>query len=243
MGAGLVVGGGGGRPRTRRADDLRELGERLPGPGARRAPRGRDLRSFRPVQHRPAPHPLGQLPQHRRHRVRAGRRRGEALLGVGDPAEFREAGLGHQLPDRAGHPRERGLRRHLQQGQPVRVACRHQSARHRVVHGSQAEAESGPARRDDPRHVIVEVGARARRLRDVDTRRQQQLPAQQIRVRVGHLRGVRPVDHDVRIGGTRDPPQGQVLTGQEGREGHRGVGGTAGSGMVCVPSIQDGSNG
>ena len=175
---------------------------------------------LRPVQHRPAAHPLGELPQHRRDRVRAGRGRREALLGLRDAAQFRVAGLGHELPDRAGHAREGGPGRDLEEREAVGVAGRDQRARDRVVHRGHAEAEGRAARRDDPGDVVVEVGARARRLRDVDPGGEQQLAAEQIRVRVRHLRGVRPVDHRVRVGGAGDLVQAEILPGQQRGERH-----------------------
>ncbi len=84
--------------------------------------------------------------------------------------------------------------------------------------GATPEAERHAARRDDPRHVRVEV-ARAGAVRDVHARRQQQLAAQQVRVGVGHLRGVRPVHHGRRVRGARDPAQAQVRAGQQRVQG------------------------
>lgn len=196
-----------------------------PGPPAPRAPappvpppRSR----FPPARTAPPGRPrAGRAGAGRRGSGRGGGRGGQALLGLGDAAEFGEAGLGHQLPDRAGHAREGGLRRDLHQRQLVRLAGRDQRPRHRVVHRRHPEAEGRAARRDDPGDVVVEVRARAGRLRDVHPGRQQQLAAQQVRVRVRHLRGVRPVDDDVRVGRPRDLPQGEVLTGQESRQRDR----------------------
>ncbi len=244
MGAGHGVGGGGrSRPPGRkgadrsgghdRPDDPRQPRHGLLRLGVLLPARRRDLRPVRSVEHRPAGHPLGQLPQHGGHRVRARRRRGQTLLGLGDPAQLGEAGLCHQLPHRPGHTGEGRPGRHLEERQSVPVAGLDQCPRHRVVHRRNAETERRAARRHDPGDVVVEVRVpcgggptgcvpvRARGIRDVHTRRQQQLTPQQIRIGVRHLRGVRPVDHDVRAARSRDLPQGQVLPGEQGGQWHR----------------------
>ncbi|GAA3233466.1 hypothetical protein GCM10020256_49630 [Streptomyces thermocoprophilus] len=215
--AGGGVGGGGrvapgdrgGQP-VQRPLRLRRL------PGARLG----DPRAVGAVQHRPAGQPLREPAQHRRHGVGPGGGCGQALLGLRDPAQFGGAGLRHQLPHGSGHAGERGARRHLQQRKAVRLARLDQRARHGVVHGREAEAERGAAGGDEPGDVVVEVRAGARRVRDVHTGAQQQLAAEEIRVRVGHLRGVHPVHGDP--GGVRpgDLPQGEVLPREERRERH-----------------------
>ncbi len=93
---------------------------------------------------------LGQLAQDRGDRIRARGGRREALLGLRDAAQLGQAGLRHQLPDRAGDAGEGRLRRDLQERQAVGLAGGDQRARHRVVHGCQTEAEGRPARGHDP---------------------------------------------------------------------------------------------
>ncbi len=222
--------GRGGRGRVRSAggsgrcgsggvpDHPRQLRQCRPRALRRLPARPRDLRAVGPVEHRPAAQALGELTQDRGDRIRPGGGGRQALLGLGDPAQFGQPGLCHQLPDRAGHPGERGLRRDLQQRQPVPVAGGDQGARDRVVHRGHPEAEGRAARRHDPGDVVVEVGARSGRLGDVHPGREQQLAAQQIGVRVGHLRGVRPVDHDPRVRRPGDLPQREVVAGQQGLE-------------------------
>ncbi|BBC95876.1 hypothetical protein SRO_4700 [Streptomyces rochei] len=163
--------------------------------------------------------PLGEAAQHGRHRVGVGRGGGQALLGLGDPAQFGEAGLRHQLPHRAGHPREGGPRRDLQQRQSVGGAGGDQGVRHRVVHRGEPEAEGGTARRDDPGDVGVEEGVGEGGVGELDPGREEQFAAEEIGEGVGHLGGVRPVDDDVRAGGTGELAQREVVPGEEGGEG------------------------
>ncbi|AKA04008.1 sodium:solute symporter [Streptomyces noursei ZPM] len=189
----------------------------------------------------PAVRVAGQGAEHGGGRFRAGGRRGQGALGRADPGQFAVPGLGHGLPDGALHGRERGFLRDLDERQPVSFAGVHQGRWNRPVHRGDAEAEGGGAGRDGAGGVAVQVGVergavlRGRRLRQVDAGGQQQLAAQEVRHRVGHLRGVHPVDRHARTG-PGELAQAQVRPGEQVRQGDR-RGGRRGQGTRHVRNL------
>lgn len=243
MNAGGGVGGGGGGAGAGGAYDLGELGQRVPGGVRHDAPRRRDLRPLRPVQHRPPGEPLRQLPQHRRHRIRAGRGGGEALLGLGHAPEFGEAGLGHELPDRAGHTGEGGLGRDLDQGEFIGVAGRHQGARHGVVHRRETEAQGRSARRHDPGDVVVEVRPDPAASGTCTPAVSSSSPPS----RYGYGSAISEVCAQwMTAAGSTGPAicrSARSSRASSAASGTGGVGGTAGSGMVCVSFSRNGLGG